>query len=206
MCINYAAALAREDAEARLINNSTGKAVTNGGAAYKNYGAKGAVGEAAAGFPHALYCLSRLSYYRENGFGENVRDEKSHDTKDSCKKSCNAKDRGEMSSDAKDRGERSCGTKTFNEPAALALCDCMTVLEDTNLLHRGGREGLDYVMNEAARIAAMPETERIGALYELDSKLISRCLSPGGSADMLALALLLDHWQHRCVGTGPPAG
>jgi triphosphoribosyl-dephospho-CoA synthetase len=41
----------------------------------------------------------------------------------------------------------------------------------------------------------MPADERIEALNGLDRELISRKLSPGGSADMLALAFLLDRWH-----------
>ena len=148
-CTERAAKLAREDAEERLRRVLDGPA-TNGGAVYKAYGVRGATGEAAAGFPDALYCLERLSHYRESG----------------C-----------------------------SEPASLALCDSMAVLDDTNLLHRGGMEGLGYVKEEAARIAGMPPEERPGELHALDKKLISRGLSPGGSADMLALAFLLERWQ-----------
>lgn len=148
-CTERAAKLAREDAEERLSKVLAGP-VTNGGAVYKAYGVRGATGEAAAGFPDALYCLERLSHYRESG----------------C-----------------------------SEPAGLALCDSMAVLDDTNLLHRGGMEGLAFVKEEAARIAGMPPEERPGELRALDKKLINRGLSPGGSADMLALAFLLERWQ-----------
>lgn len=148
-CISHAAELAGEDAEIRL-KETLSAPVTNGGAVYKTYGAKGATGEAASGFPDALYCMERFAFYRERG---------------------------------------------WDEAASLALCDSMASLEDTNLLHRGGREGLDFVMHAAAGISGMPADERIEALNELDRELISRNLSPGGSADMLALAFLLDRWQ-----------
>ena len=148
-CIEHAAALAREDAEKQL-EKALADPVTNGGAAYKNFGAKGATGEAAAGFPDAVYCLERLIYYRKNG----------------CV-----------------------------EPAALALCDSMASLEDTNLLHRGGSEGLAFVRQEASRISGMPAADRIEALCTLDREMIGRNLSPGGSADMLALAFLLERWR-----------
>jgi triphosphoribosyl-dephospho-CoA synthetase len=71
----------------------------------------------------------------------------------------------------------------------------MADLEDTNLLHRGGEEGLGFARQAAAEIAAMPEAEREKALAELDDEMIRRNLSPGGSADMLALAFLLERWQ-----------
>ncbi len=78
---------------------------------------------------------------------------------------------------------------------ALALCDTMAILEDTNLLHRGGREGLSFAQTEAKRIEALPEEERIAALEALDAAMIAKRLSPGGSADMLALAYLIDAWR-----------
>ena len=87
---------------------------------------------------------------------------------------------------------------------ALALCDVMASLEDTNLLHRGGTEGLLFVQGEARRISRLPESERVFALLALDAELIRRNLSPGGSADMLALGLLLarfDAWGGCCVET-----
>ena len=148
-CTGHAAALAREDAGAQL-RKSFDTPDTNGGAVYKTYGAKGATGEAVAGFPDALYCLDRLLHYRETG----------------C-----------------------------SNPGPLALCDCMASLEDTNLLHRGGREGLEYVRTGAARISELPVHEREAALRGLDAGMTERRLSPGGSADMLALALLLESWQ-----------
>jgi holo-ACP synthase/triphosphoribosyl-dephospho-CoA synthase len=148
-CTSRAADLAREDAEIRL-KETLAAPVTNGGAVYRTYGARGATGEAAAGFPDALYCMERLIFYRDSG----------------C-----------------------------DEPAALALCDSMASLEDTNLLHRGGREGLDHVMHASACISGMPAEKRVEALNALDRDLISRRLSPGGSADMLALAFLLDRWH-----------
>ena len=41
------------------------------------------------------------------------------------------------------------------------------------------------------------EAERISALEELDKEMIERNLSPGGSADMLAIAFLLGNWDER---------
>lgn len=148
-CIRKAAALAREDAEKRLCV-SMEEPSTNGGRVYRDFGAKGATGEAAAGFPGAKYCLSRLLSYRRDG---------------------------------------------RKDAAALALCDSMAALEDTNLLHRGGPEGLEYVRNAAGKISRLPEEERAAELHGLDRELICRGLSPGGSADMLALALLLERWE-----------
>ena len=144
-----AAELARTDAAARLSDAARLKG-TNGGAVYAKTGAKGAIGEAAEGFPHAAACAGRLRHYASVG---------------------------------------------SSEPGALALCDTMAVLSDTNVLHRGGQEGLAFVQAEAGRISSLPVSDRVGALTELDNELIRRNLSPGGSADILALAYLLNAWE-----------
>ena len=147
--VGCAAALAKTDAAERL-SHAGQRRDTNGAKAYAAYGAAGAVGEAAAGFPHAKLCADRLRSYREQG----------------CK-----------------------------HAGALALCDTMAVLEDVNLLHRGGAEGLAFVQAEAKRIGALSVSERIAALEALDLEMIRRNLSPGGSADMLALGYLLNDWR-----------
>ena len=152
--INNASALACQDSDSQLaVSYDAPK--TNGGNVLRKYGAKGATGEAAAGFPDAVYCAERLKFYKEH--------------------ECEL-------------------------PGALAFCDSMARLEDTNLLHRGGKEGLEYAKSAAERIAALPEKDRPKALAELDAEMIKRNLSPGRSADMLALAYLFDRWEDICEG------
>ena len=73
-------------------------------------------------------------------------------------------------------------------PALLTL---LSQVEDTNLLYRGGREGLTFVQKEAAAILAGPPEQYIPRLETLDRACIARNLSPGGCADLLALGLLL---------------
>lgn len=81
-----------------------------------------------------------------------------------------------------------------NPAGALAFCDIMARLEDTNLLHRGGEAGLEFARSEAARIAGLPDCEqRLCELHMLDTEMQKRSLSPGGCADMLALAYFLDY-------------
>ena len=46
-------------------------------------------------------------------------------------------------------------------------------------------------MEQAAEILAGPEADYAARLEELDGACIARGLSPGGSADLLALALFL---------------
>ena len=68
----------------------------------------------------------------------------------------------------------------------------MSVVEDTNLLYRGGREGLEYVRSRAREILAQGKADYLQELKKLDDECIQRNLSPGGSADIIALAYLLD--------------
>ena len=79
-----------------------------------------------------------------------------------------------------------------------ALFTAMAHLADTNLLHRGGVEGLALVQAEARRFldrggVFTPDWE--ARAEELHRTCVARNLSPGGSADMLACAIFL----HRPV-------
>lgn len=74
-------------------------------------------------------------------------------------------------------------------PALLTL---LARVEDANLLRRGGWEGLWFVRREAAAILAGAPENYVKQLFRLDGLCIEKNLSPGGSADLLALALLLD--------------
>lgn len=77
------------------------------------------------------------------------------------------------------------------DDALLALLALLAEVEDTNLLHRGGPEGLRFVQEQARRILDGPAEARRAGLEALDGACIARNLSPGGCADLLALALLL---------------
>lgn len=81
---------------------------------------------------------------------------------------------------------------TEHQARLLTLVTSMAQLTDTNLLHRGGEAGLHLVQREARRILDLPLNQLEDALQALDRLCIERNLSPGGSADMLALALFLD--------------
>ena len=76
----------------------------------------------------------------------------------------------------------------------------MATLEDTNLLHRGGSEGLDFVQAEARRFldrgGVFRSDWRAGAVA-VHHACVARRLSPGGSADMLAAAWFVHSLRHR---------
>lgn len=71
----------------------------------------------------------------------------------------------------------------------LALLRLMAVNPDTNLVSRGGLDGLTFVQAEARRLLA--KSWSVADLAEMDNALTARYLSPGGSADLLSVAMVL---------------
>lgn len=77
------------------------------------------------------------------------------------------------------------------EDAVTAFMRIMLVCNDTNLLYRGGEEGLRTARLRAMEYLAAPEEKRPELAESIDREFIEKNLSPGGSADMLACAFLL---------------
>ena len=82
------------------------------------------------------------------------------------------------------------------EAARLHCCFALVAaLEDTNLLHRGGPDGLAFARREAAGFLARGG---VGApdwredALRIHRSFVERRLSPGGSADLLAMTLFVD--------------
>ena len=71
----------------------------------------------------------------------------------------------------------------------LALLNLIAHVRDTNVLHRAGEEGLHWLQSRAKDL---PEHFSIPALEQLDRECIERNISPGGCADLLAIALFLE--------------
>lgn len=72
-----------------------------------------------------------------------------------------------------------------------ALLKLMSMMDDSNVLWRGGEQGLEFIKKESARILDAPAEERRAMLSEFNDECIRRRLSPGGAADILAAALFL---------------
>ena len=92
------------------------------------------------------------------------------------------------------RMARSSGSTEANS-RLFALLSIMVRLEDTCVLYRGGDEGLTAVQKGAADVlfAGGPGSAAGNeAMLRLDQALITKRLSPGGSADLLAATLFLD--------------
>ena len=99
---------------------------------------------------------------------------------------------------------------SLNDAAAMALLSMIGTVEDTNMIHRGGRTLALESRHEAAELMGeltlhpnretnglsrkMPQTELPASIKEkltaLDASYIQRNLSPGGCADLLAVSLM----------------
>lgn len=75
-----------------------------------------------------------------------------------------------------------------NDTYVYALLYIMTILSDTNLYHRGGLDGYEYAKSESLKILANPSIDKV---LTLDKSFIQKNLSPGGSADILAMSIFI---------------
>lgn len=74
------------------------------------------------------------------------------------------------------------------------LLHLMAWNDDTNLVSRGGLAGLNFVQQQAQKLlweGGVLADGGLEALRQLDDELIARHLSPGGSADLLAVTWFL---------------
>ncbi len=88
-------------------------------------------------------------------------------------------------------GERISGGDA--EASRVQCCFALIArLDDTNLLHRGGADGLAFARREAAQFIARGGVGQSGWREEakiVHDAFVERNLSPGGSADLLAMSL-----------------
>ena len=85
--------------------------------------------------------------------------------------------------------------RTERDSRLATLFAIMSHLEDTCVLYRGGAEAQRIVHDGAARVIKVGgpgSPEGNAALMALGQELVSRRISPGGSADLLAATLFLD--------------
>jgi len=87
---------------------------------------------------------------------------------------------------------------------AVRVQTCMALIAevtDTNLLHRGEADGLRFAQTSASVFLAAGGVgcpgwrDRAAGIHQA---FVARNLSPGGSADLLAMALFIDQIEHRC--------
>ena len=85
------------------------------------------------------------------------------------------------------------GNGNINDNLVQTLFHLMTVTEDINILGRHGIDKLEYVKSEAKQALAlggMFTEEGKQKIFEMDKEFICRNISPGGSADLLAITLM----------------
>ncbi|WP_253382042.1 triphosphoribosyl-dephospho-CoA synthase CitG [unidentified bacterial endosymbiont] len=95
------------------------------------------------------------------------------------------------------RGEAESGFATVRQALAMwnggslhdLLLRLMAINQDSNLVSRGGTDGLRYVQGYAQELLANGWDR--DALMTMDNALIERNLSPGGSADLLSVGWVL---------------
>lgn len=72
-----------------------------------------------------------------------------------------------------------------------ALLWLIASVPDTNLLYRGGIDGLVFAQEMAKKTQALDDAHLLDGIREMDKKLTEHRLSPGGSADLLSLGMFL---------------
>ncbi len=87
--------------------------------------------------------------------------------------------------------------KNKDLPLLMTLLELILVTGDTNLIKRGGLEGLDFMQTSARSIldqaGTITESELLAKFKLFDETAISRNLSPGGAADHLAICIFLNN-------------
>ena len=84
------------------------------------------------------------------------------------------------------------------DPQAQRVACCLALiaqLEDTNLLHRGGKAGARFAREAAAGFCAaggVAQDDWRARAEALHRAFVARRLSPGGAADLLAMTLFVD--------------
>lgn len=86
------------------------------------------------------------------------------------------------------------GGESLNNAAVNVLLKIIINCEDTNLLSRGGLEGINYaktMARETLEAGGVLNKEGMLKLQKMDEEFIRRRLSPGGAADLLSCTLML---------------
>jgi triphosphoribosyl-dephospho-CoA synthase len=92
------------------------------------------------------------------------------------------------------RSAREAGASS-NAAMVQGLMATMAALDDTNLVHRGGIEGLRFARSQAREFLADGGVQQPGwrqAAQAMHARFVARRLSPGGSADVLGCAWWVD--------------
>jgi holo-ACP synthase / triphosphoribosyl-dephospho-CoA synthase len=80
---------------------------------------------------------------------------------------------------------------SINEAGCAALIAMLAQTVDTNMIHRGGYELMLQTQEKLRDILSQKEYPDASTLKALDAEFIDKNLSPGGTADLLAMTFLL---------------
>lgn len=80
---------------------------------------------------------------------------------------------------------------SFNDAGCVTLLHLLAATDDTNLIHRSDRQTQLAVKAQVAALLKDTPYPSIAQIIELDTDFIRRNLSPGGSADLLAMTYFL---------------
>ena len=81
--------------------------------------------------------------------------------------------------------------KSINEAGCAALLAMLADTVDTNMIHRGGYEQAKAASEQAKRLLEREPFPGAEALEEMNRDFVEKNLSPGGTADLLAMTLML---------------
>lgn len=81
--------------------------------------------------------------------------------------------------------------KSINESGCAALLAMLAQTVDTNMIHRGGYEAQQETMKELSALLEREPFPSKETLEALDEAFVQKNLSPGGTADLLALVYML---------------
>lgn len=86
--------------------------------------------------------------------------------------------------------------KNKNDAGVIALLHLIANIFDTSIYNRGGEEGVLYARQYAKNLLSQSQlnTEQI---QQMDNEFINRNLSPGGSADLLAITYFLTELENQ---------
>ena len=80
---------------------------------------------------------------------------------------------------------------SFNDAGCITLLHLLASTDDTNLIHRSDRKTQLEIREKLSAFLAQTPFPPLSVIEEMDKKFIDANLSPGGSADLLALTYFL---------------
>ena len=85
--------------------------------------------------------------------------------------------------------------KNKNDAGVITLLHLISKVYDTSIFNRGGENGVTYAREYAERLLSQPSVTNTD-IEKMDEAFISKNLSPGGCADLLAITFFLDTLEY----------